>query len=122
LEPSWQRKNVKDTDANESFCYAVVGVAPRSGSLLVYPISAEHPDRQRRRWRMDCPRLVYYHNGWDRSNRIDSFCEMGVGLARGREKLAEFGLVRVRHENNPGHGIVQIVEPIAHKLVMRADI
>jgi len=38
------------------------------------------------------------------------------------KKLAEFGLVRVRQQNNPGHGIVQIVEPIADKLVMRADI
>jgi hypothetical protein len=36
--------------------------------------------------------------------------------------VAEFGLVRVRQQNNPGHGIVQMVEPIAHKLVMRADI
>ena len=38
------------------------------------------------------------------------------------KKLAEFGLVRVRRQNNLGHGIVQIVEPIVRKLVMRADI
>lgn len=37
-------------------------------------------------------------------------------------RLAEFGLVRVRQQNNPGHGIVQMVEPVADKLVMRADI
>jgi predicted transcriptional regulator len=43
-------------------------------------------------------------------------------VTRDVKKLAEFGLVRVRQQNNPGHGIVQIVEPIAHKLVMRADI
>jgi len=28
-------------------------------------------------------------------------------------KLAEFCRVRVRQQNNPGHGIVQIAEPIA---------
>jgi hypothetical protein len=38
------------------------------------------------------------------------------------KKLAEFGLVRVRQQSNPGHGSVQIVEPIADRLVMRADI
>lgn len=45
-----------------------------------------------------------------------------AGTTRDVKKLAEFGLVRVRQQNNPGHGIVQIVEPIAGKLVMRADI
>jgi hypothetical protein len=33
-----------------------------------------------------------------------------------------FGLVRVRQQSNPGHGIVQIAEPVARKLVLRADI
>jgi predicted transcriptional regulator len=43
-------------------------------------------------------------------------------VTRDVNKLAEFGLVRLRQQNNPGHGIVQIVEPVARKLVMRADI
>jgi hypothetical protein len=33
-------------------------------------------------------------------------------VTRDVKKLAEFGLVRVRQQNNPGHGIVQM----AHKL------
>jgi hypothetical protein len=33
------------------------------------------------------------------------------------KKLADLGLVRVRQQNNMGHGIVQIVEPIADRLV-----
>jgi len=36
--------------------------------------------------------------------------------------LAEFGLVRVRRQNNPGHRIVQMVEPVARRLVMRAEL
>jgi hypothetical protein len=36
------------------------------------------------------------------------------------KKLAECGLVR--QQSNPGNGIVQIVEPVAHKLVMRAEL
>lgn len=43
-------------------------------------------------------------------------------VTRDVKKLAEFGLVRLRSENNPGHGIVQIVEAMADRLVMRADI
>jgi predicted transcriptional regulator len=43
-------------------------------------------------------------------------------VTRDVKKLAGFGLVRLRQQNNPGHGIVQMVEPVAHKLVMRADI
>jgi len=38
------------------------------------------------------------------------------------KNVAKFGLVRLRQQNNPGHGIVQMVEPIADRLVMRADI
>lgn len=43
-------------------------------------------------------------------------------VTRDVKKLAELGLVRVRRENNPGHGRVQVVEAMADKLVMRAEI
>src|SRR5277367_1098425 len=43
-------------------------------------------------------------------------------VTRDVKLLAGFGLLRVRPQKNPGHGIVQMVEPVAHKLVMRADI
>src|ERR1700728_453101 len=34
-------------------------------------------------------------------------------------KLKRFGLLRLREEANPGHGVVQIVEPAAEKFEMR---
>lgn len=43
-------------------------------------------------------------------------------VTRDVQKLAGLGLVRVRPESNPGHGIVQMVESVARKLVMQADI
>jgi predicted transcriptional regulator len=33
--------------------------------------------------------------------------------------LKEFGLVRLREEVNPGHGMVKIVEPVATRLELR---
>jgi predicted transcriptional regulator len=41
-------------------------------------------------------------------------------VTRDVNKLRKLGLIRLREEVNPGHGIVQIVEPIAQKIEMRA--
>lgn len=40
-------------------------------------------------------------------------------VTRDVNKLRQFGLIRLREEVNPGHGKVQIVEPIAQKIEMR---
>ena len=41
-------------------------------------------------------------------------------VTRDVNKLKQFGLIRLREQVNPGHGVVQIVEPIAQKIEMRA--
>ena len=55
-----------------------------------------------------------------------SISALAVELGRNRgsvtrdvNKLKGFGLVRLREQSNPGHGIVQIVEPVARKIEMR---
>ena len=40
-------------------------------------------------------------------------------VTRDVNKLKEFGLLRLREQVNPGHGVVQIVEPVAQKVQMR---
>jgi predicted transcriptional regulator len=40
-------------------------------------------------------------------------------VTRDVNTLKRFGLLRLREQVNPGHGIVQIVEPVAQKLEMR---
>jgi predicted transcriptional regulator len=40
-------------------------------------------------------------------------------VTRDVNKLKKFGLLRLREEVNPGHGVVQIVEPVAEKFEMR---
>jgi predicted transcriptional regulator len=40
-------------------------------------------------------------------------------VTRDVNKLKGFGLIRLREEVNPGHGVVQIVEPVAEKFEMR---
>ena len=40
-------------------------------------------------------------------------------VTRDVNKLKKFGLLRLRQQVNPGHGVVQIVEPVAQKLEMR---
>ncbi len=40
-------------------------------------------------------------------------------VTRDVNKLKEFGLLRLREQVNPGHGVVQIVEPVAQRLQMR---
>ena len=42
-------------------------------------------------------------------------------VTRDVNKLKEFGLVRLREQVNPGHGVVQIVEPAAQKFEMRIE-
>ena len=58
-----------------------------------------------------------------------SISALAVELGRNRgsvtrdvNKLKQFGLIRLREQVNPGHGIVQIVEPIAEKIEMRATL
>jgi predicted transcriptional regulator len=41
-------------------------------------------------------------------------------VTRDVNKLKAFGLIRLREQVNPGHGVVQIVEPVAQKFEMRA--
>ncbi len=40
-------------------------------------------------------------------------------VTRDVNKLRSFGLLRLREQVNPGHGIVQIVEPMAERFEMR---
>jgi len=58
-----------------------------------------------------------------------SISALAVELGRNRgsvtrdvNKLKQFGLIRLREEVNRGHGIVQIVEPVAKKIEMRAEL
>jgi hypothetical protein len=37
-------------------------------------------------------------------------------------KLKKFGLVRLREQVNPGHGVVQIVETVAGKFDLRTTL
>ncbi|HEV2644839.1 MAG TPA: hypothetical protein VGU46_00590 [Acidobacteriaceae bacterium] len=55
-----------------------------------------------------------------------SISGLAVELGRNRgsvtrdvNKLRGFGLLRLREQVNPGHGLVQIVEPVAQRLEMR---
>jgi predicted transcriptional regulator len=43
-------------------------------------------------------------------------------VSRDVNRLAEFGLLVLRQQNNPGHGFVVVAEVVADKLVLRADI
>ena len=43
-------------------------------------------------------------------------------VTRDVKKLASFGIVRMYQQPNPGHGIVQIVEAMADKLIMQAEL
>lgn len=40
-------------------------------------------------------------------------------VTRDVNKLKGFGLLRLREQVNPGHGVVQIVEPVAQRFQMR---
>jgi len=40
-------------------------------------------------------------------------------VTRDVNKLKGFGLLRLREQVNPGHGVVQIVEPVAQRFEMR---
>ncbi len=41
-------------------------------------------------------------------------------MTRDVNLLKKLGLIRLREQINPGHGVVQIVEPVAKKIEMRA--
>ena len=43
-------------------------------------------------------------------------------VTRDVNKLKQLGLIRLREEVNPGHGVVQIVEPVARKFDLRAAV
>jgi len=58
-----------------------------------------------------------------------SISALAVELGRNRgavtrdvNKLKKLGLIRLREKVNPGHGVVQIVEPVAKKIEMRAEL
>jgi predicted transcriptional regulator len=58
-----------------------------------------------------------------------SISALAVELGRNRgsvtrdvNKLKAYGLIRLREKVNPGHGRVQIVEPVAKKIEMHATI
>jgi predicted transcriptional regulator len=41
-------------------------------------------------------------------------------VTRDVNKLRSFGLIRLREQVNPGHGVIQIVEPVAQRFDIRA--
>lgn len=43
-------------------------------------------------------------------------------VTRDVNKLKALGLIRLREQVNPGHGVVQIVEPVAEKFDLRAAV
>lgn len=43
-------------------------------------------------------------------------------VTRDVNKLRKHGLVRLREQVNPGHGVVRIVEPVARKIELRAEL
>ncbi len=43
-------------------------------------------------------------------------------VTRDINKLRGLGLLRLREELNPGHGTIQVVEPVASKLQMRVSL
>lgn len=43
-------------------------------------------------------------------------------VTRDVNKLRQYGLLRLREEVNPGHGIVQIVEPAAQRFEVRVEL
>ncbi len=43
-------------------------------------------------------------------------------VTRDVNKLKGFGLLRLHEQVNPGHGVVQIVEPVAQRFQMRVDL
>jgi len=43
-------------------------------------------------------------------------------VTRDVKVLKEFGLVRLREEVNPGHGVVKIVEPVAARVDLRSEL
>jgi predicted transcriptional regulator len=43
-------------------------------------------------------------------------------VTRDVNKLKKLGLIRLREKVNPGHGIVQLVEPVAMKIEVRATL
>ena len=58
-----------------------------------------------------------------------SISALAIELGRNRgsvtrdvNKLKEYGLIRLREKVNPGHGRVQIVEPVAKKIEMYATL
>jgi predicted transcriptional regulator len=56
---------------------------------------------------------------------ISALAELGRNrgsVTRDVNKLKKFGLLRLREEVNPGHGVVQIVEPVAEKFEMRISL
>jgi predicted transcriptional regulator len=42
-------------------------------------------------------------------------------VTRDVNKLKSYGMLRLREEVNPGHGVVQIVEPVAKRCEMRIE-
>jgi predicted transcriptional regulator len=43
-------------------------------------------------------------------------------VTRDVNRLKQLGLIRLREQINPGHGVVQIVEPVARKFDLRSTV
>jgi predicted transcriptional regulator len=56
------------------------------------------------------------------SSLADALGRNRGSVTRDVNKLRKFGLLRLREQVNPGHGVVQIVEPVARKIEMRIAI
>jgi hypothetical protein len=49
-------------------------------------------------------------------------CKNELGDSRDVRVLESFGLLKIREQQNPGHGIMKVVEPLAERYYLTATI